>query len=142
MTIASPLIIGATQLRQLAELRERSAKAPIDMPALMKVIETPEGRRKHMQQMDSQTVSIPTAFLVSFSIEIGHPCGTCRHMSMSSIRKGRSPTPEALWMIADALGFVGGLHLCQLWLEKIARGEAINVVQPLAISTETEGLAS
>lgn len=144
--IASPLIIGPEQVALLAKLRELARARPVDMPDLLRRLQTPRGKRLHRAQMTAQSVWIPTAFLVTFSIETKHPSGTCRHMSMSSDVRDRLPTPEALWMVADQLGFVGGLNLCTVWIEKLDRSEpatdAINVVQPLSISTETEGLPS
>lgn len=145
---ATPLVIGEAQKAALRELREKAAANPIDMPPLMKRLETPEGKAAHMQQMNGLTIDIPLAFMVTFSIETNHPCGTCRHMSMSATRKGRTPIPEAVWMVAEELGFVGGLQSCVVWPEDLQRGPqqrtdraiAINVVQPLAVAANVTTL--
>jgi hypothetical protein len=74
-------------------------------------------------------------FLLTYSVELGHPAGIARHMSMSSPAKGRLPTPEAVWMICQELGYVGSLAQCLVWIEDLERGQerekAINVVQPI-----------
>ena len=85
-----------------------------------------------MNQMTRQSVAIPLDFLVTFSIETGHPVGTCRHMSMSVGKVGRIPNAHALWMIADLLGFTDNLDACTVWREELqGHGVAINVVQPI-----------
>ena len=133
---ATPLLIGPAERAALAALRERAAERPVDMRRLMEVIETPEGKAAYMRQMTAQSVRIPLAFMVTFSIETGHPVGTCRHMSMSVGKTGRVPSPEAVIMVAEALGFVGGLEACcGVWIEKLAEhGQAVNLVQPVSMA--------
>jgi hypothetical protein len=135
--MALPLIIGEEQKEALAALRELAAKHPVNMVGLTEKIKDPACRRAHMDQMNRQTVVFPLGFMVTFSIETGHPVGTCRHMSMSSPAKGRVPSPEAVNMIAELLGFVGGYELCSVWMEDLQRGEdraqAVNLVQPLTV---------
>lgn len=131
--MSTPLVIGPAEKAKLAELLEKAAAAPVHMPEVVKLITTPEGKKAHMARMTAQTIKLPVAFLVTFSIETGHPCGTARHMSMSVDREGRLPHPQAIWMVALELGFTGGLEACMHWLEDLAgHGEAVNVVQPMA----------
>jgi hypothetical protein len=132
----TPLLIGPAELAALAALRERAAERPVDMPRLMAVIETPEGKARHMAQMTEQSVDLPLGFGVTFSIETGHPIGTCRHMSMSTRAPGRLPTPEAAMMVGHFLGFVGGLDACcGVWVETLeGHGRAVNIVQPLSMA--------
>jgi len=131
----TPLVIGPEQQRALAALQELAAARPVDIKQLLATISDPEAKRRHMDQMNAQTVEIPFGFLVTYSIEAGHPCGICRHMSMSSPAKDRLPSPEAAWMIASELGFAGDLSHCSVWIEELQRpgrrAKAINVVQPL-----------
>jgi len=140
----APLIIGEHQKAALADLRRVAAEHPIDMPNLMQRIKTPDGKRVHMDQMNDQTIDLPTTYLVTFSIENGHPIGTCRHMSMSSTRKGRAPSPEAIWIVAEELGFIGGLSACEVWSEDLQRGAeraiAINVVQSINTLANTSAI--
>jgi hypothetical protein len=136
----TPLVIGEAQRRDLAALRERAAADPSDMLVVAEQIKTPAGKRMHMDRMNALTIDIPLGYTVTFSIETGHGAGTCRHMSMASGRRDRVPTQEAVWMVAELLGFTGGLESCTLWLEELQRGpdpvkdraKAVNVVQPLA----------
>ena len=135
--IGTPLMFGDAERKALRALRELAAKCPVDMPTLVQRIKTREGKRSHMDQMNAQTVTIPMGFLVTFSIENGQPAGPCRHMSMSSPAKGRAPSLEAVWMIAEELGFSGGLAACLVYPEELQRGEtrevAINLVQPVSV---------
>jgi len=131
---ATPLIIGQTQKDALQALRDRASAAPIDMPPVIKQLETEDGRAAHFKRMAALTIDLPVAFAVTFSIETGHPGGTMRHLSMSSHRHGRAPIPEVVWMVAEALGFVDSLEACRVWAEDIGNGDrAINVVQPLRL---------
>lgn len=53
---------------------------------------------------------------------------------------GRAPTPEAVWLIAEELGFVGSLQQCAVWTEDIGQGDkAINLVQPIAVAEKPSG---
>jgi hypothetical protein len=130
----TPLIIGPVEKAQLYRLRELAASHPVDMTTLMARLETRDGKRMHMRQMSKQTIYLPANFAVTFSIETGHPVGTCRHMSMSVNRADRVPSLEGVWMAAEELGFVGGLTSCQaVWPEELqGHGMAINVVQAVA----------
>jgi hypothetical protein len=133
---ATPLVIGPTELAALAALRERAAARPVDMRRLIRVIKTRRGKGDHCAQMNAQTVYLPLGFSVTFSIETGHPIGSCRHMSMSSGKPGRVPSPEAVMMVAEPLGFVGGLDACcGVWVETLVpQGRAVNIVQPLSMA--------
>jgi hypothetical protein len=130
--------VGQKQIADLHDLRDRAASAPVHLPAVMVAVQTPDGKRRHMKAMDRLTVEIPIGFLVTLSIETGHPVGTCRHMSMSTARKGAAPTQEAVMMVARELGFVGDLSSCRVWVEDLQRGngraKAVNVVQPVRIT--------
>ena len=64
-------------------------------------------------------------------------------MSMSSRRRGRAPTPEAVWMICEELGFVGSIQQCRVWLEDMQDGDkAVNVAQPVAVVEVPSGIPS
>ena len=128
----TPLLLGPDECAALQELRELAAATPVDMPPLLQRLKTGEGKAAHMRQMNAQSIEIPVGYLVTFSIETGHPAGVCRHMSMSSPVEGRVPIPEAVWMVAEELGFSGSLEACAVWLEDLqGHGKAVNVVQPL-----------
>lgn len=145
VSFGTPLLLGAEEKQKLAALREAAAKSPVDMPKMMESIKTPKGKKAHSKQMTQQSVYIPFGFVVTFSIERGHPAGTCRHMSMSSDAQGRVPTPEAVWMICQELGFVGGYELCSIWEEALERGNgkkiAMNIVQPIDVLPPSRGAA-
>ena len=145
MTANAPLLLSAEVYSAFEALRQKAARKPVDMPSLMRAIKTQQGERRHRKQMQAQTVPIPGPwpFFVTFSIETGHPAGTCRHMSMSVKRDGRVPHPAALWMVAEAFGFSGGLESCTVWPEKLSDGgAAINLVQPVTVQAARGGGAS
>ena len=130
--MSTPLLIGQQERGDLQRLRELAASHPVDMQTITARLATPDGKAAHMNQMTAQSVAIPIGFLVTFSIETGHPCGTCRHMSVSTSAPGRVPSPVGVWMLAQHLGFVGGLEDCTHWIEELrGHGRAVNVVQEL-----------
>lgn len=131
------LLIGDDQRADMRDLRERASAGPIDMPALKKRIATKTGKTAHMRQMTAQTIVLPFGFLVTYSIETGHPCGTARHLSVSLVNAaiGKMPHPIAVWEIASEFGFTGALEECAVWIEALeGHGHAINVVQPLEVT--------
>lgn len=129
----TPLVIDEEVRSQIKACVELAEANPVDMPTLMERIKDPVKKEHHMAQMTRQSVKIPLAYVVTFSIERGHPCGECRHMSMSVSREGRVPNPIGLWMIAQEFGFWGSLEECAaIWEEDLqGHGKAINVVQPV-----------
>lgn len=130
--MSTPLVIDTDVEQQIRDLCEFAFAQPVDMPGLAARVATPEGKAAHVQQMTRQTIRIPLAFLVTFAVETGHPCGICRHMSMSVQREGRIPNEIAAWMIAKKFGFWGGLERCAVWHENLSgHGPAINLVQPV-----------
>ena len=108
LCMGTPLILDATIHAQIRDLCEFAATQPIDMTTLKARLDTPEGKAAQAsRQMSRQTISIPFAYLATFSIETGHPCGTCRHLSMSAQREGRVVNFPALWLVAEQLRILG-----------------------------------
>jgi hypothetical protein len=127
------LIIGTEEKAALEKLRELASSNPIDMPKLVESIKTPEGKAAHRRMMTAQTVDLPVAFKVTYSIETGHPIGTCRHMSLSVQKKGRVPNQQAVEMVMAELGYYGTIADCIPWIEDLqGHGKAINVLQPVS----------
>lgn len=127
------LLIRDQERLALRALRVRAAAAPVDMRGITERLATPEGKAKHVDQMTAQTVAIPLDYLVTFSIEVGHPGGTARHLSVTVGRRDRYPLPGAIWLIAAELGFVGGLAQCDIvYPEQLSQGLAVNVIQSFA----------
>jgi hypothetical protein len=139
MVVAAPLLIGSAVRANLARLREAAAARPIDVLEVRETVKTEAGRRAHQARMGALTVVIPGPwpFTVTYSIDTGHPAGTCRHMSVANYRAGRVPSEEAVRLLAVELGFSGGLEACRVWPEHLSEGGiAINVVQPIAVGGE------
>jgi hypothetical protein len=137
MSIApAPLIVTADVRAKLERLRDFAARRPVDVAELLRANDDRASMAAHRKRMTAQTINVPGPwpFFVTFSVETGHPAGTCRHLSMSLIREGRAPSPEAVWMIAEIMGFTGSIQDCRLWLEDLTDehgGQAVNLVQPL-----------
>ena len=130
--MGTPLVIDDDVRSQIKACVELAEASPVDMHALMERIKDPVKKEHHMAQMTRQSVNIPLAYLVTFSIEDGHPVGRCRHMSMSVQRKDRAPNPIGLWMVAKEFGFWGpSVESCDgVWQEELqGHGVAINIVQ-------------
>jgi hypothetical protein len=136
-------LIGPPERDALIDLRERAEAAPVDVLSLRTRLANPEGKAAHMAQMSSQSLIIPDGYLVTYSVEIGHPGGAARHLSMSSEREGKVPHPAAVWMVAEVLGFTGGgIEACdKVWPEKLRGrvGVAVNAVQLIATADAAEG---
>lgn len=132
--MGTPLVIDEEVRSQIKACVELAEANPVDMPTLMKRIKTHQGKEHHRAQMTRQSVKIPFAYKATFSIEHGHPCGTCRHMSMSVQREGRMPNEIGLWMIAKEFGFWGELKDCEaVYQEHLeGHGRAINIIQKVA----------
>jgi len=118
------------QIKALIELAEAN---PVEIRGLLARIKGDEGKAHHMAQMSRQSIDIPLMYVVTYSIEVGHPCGKCRHMSMSVQREGRIPNEIGIWVVAQEFGFWGtSLRDCVgVWTEDLkGHGKAINIVQP------------
>ena len=131
--MAKMLVIGPTEIAMFDALKAYAAANPIDMAVVMRLIKTHKGTRDHLARMKKFTIALQWGQTVTFTIEEGHPAGTCRHFSMASPEPGRAPTPVAVWMVAEHFGFKGGLEACTVYVEDIGGGHsAINLIQPLA----------
>jgi hypothetical protein len=128
-----PLLIGPDEVAALHKLRDIALAHPVDMPGLSARLKDPAQKAIHMARMGAQTVLIPYGFLVTYSVEDGHPCGRARHMSMSVEDAGRVPNLHAVQGVASILGFEGTVEeTCTCWLEDLqGHGKAVNVVQPM-----------
>lgn len=128
----NPLFIGPLEKQKLSKLRDLANAHPVDIAVVIEAMKHRAGKAAHKIQMTAQTVELPASYLVTFSIETGHPAGTARHMSMSTNHAGRVPNAASVWMVAELLGFVSGLESCTLYLEELeGHGNAVNVIQPL-----------
>ncbi len=136
----TPLVLDVTAKDDICALCALAEAHPVEVTGLEERLQNPEAKAAHMAQMTRQTIHIPLAFLVTFSIEHGHPCGTCRHLSMSVQREGRVPHPAAVWMIAQEFGFWGSFEQCNgLWHEELkGHGIAINIVQAVERNLTTD----
>ncbi len=98
------------------------------------------GKEAFLEIMKLMTVKIPLHYEVTFTFET-QKIGLCRHMSMSTSKINSVPSPEAVWMVCECLGFTGELEDCLgIWLEDIGDNrKAVNVLQ-LVGSEESKAL--
>lgn len=128
---SSPLLIGQQEELLLQKLAHYAQAHPFDVRAAVELCKTPAGLEQHKNNLDAYTVSIPTAFLVTFTIE-EQPIGLVRHLSMSSKVTGRTPNPIGVWMVAQCLGFWGpSIEACyHIYPEELPNNRrAINLIQ-------------
>lgn len=134
-----PLVLEWNKVEELHRLRERAEARPVSMPTLINDMQTASGQARNRARIIAQTVLITGvwSFMVTYSVEVDHPGGgRCRHMAMSTDRAGRTPSPDALWTVAEELGFTGDLGDCTFWPEMVdGHGLAINVVQMMPRDT-------
>lgn len=136
--MSNPLVIGQSQIAQLARLRELASANPIDMNERVKTLRSKEGRKHHLEQMTRQSLLLPMTYMVTFTLEL-HNGKLMRHLSMSTTRRGKMPSPDSVWAVAELLGFEGSLQQCKVWIEDLdtdqgdgsGEDKAINVVQPV-----------
>jgi hypothetical protein len=132
MAALRALIITGPELAAIERLRDTAMAAPVDVTTLKARLATPHGKDKHMRQMKAQTVYIPMGYAATLSIEIGHPSGTVRHLSVSVDDETKLPSKESAWAIAECFGFTGSLEHCGVWVEPLSNGGgAVNIAQPL-----------
>ncbi len=135
-----PLIIGPVERAAIHDLRERAAANKLDMyqmnaraigrgpPSDITLAE--RGDRSGFPDL---TISLPTGYDVTLTIE-QHPGGVwCRHMSVSVDRYGKLPHARAVEMLMQEFGFVHqNLNELPFWKEEFGPGRfAINVLEPL-----------
>jgi hypothetical protein len=130
----SALLIGPHERKQIAQLVAAAQEKPVNMVGITERLKLPKLKAAHMTQMTAQTIDIPAGFMVTFSFETGHPCGLCRHLSISR-SNNRLPHPQAAFMIAQEFGFWGDdlTSLDGVWVENLkGHGDAVNLVQRVA----------
>ena len=112
-----PFVITTRIKEELRLLRRAAGWQPVDV------------RTPRKGQLEAQTVVIPApwALRVTFAIEIGHRAGGMRRVRVSVDRPGRVPPTSAVGMIANELGFQGGLEGCTV----AAEGTTVIVMQRL-----------
>jgi hypothetical protein len=127
-----PFILGPEQIEALVALKAHAEAHPTPLEVLQALkdgMPTPEELNKDF------AIDIPVGIRVVFTME-QQPIGLCKHMSMSVALEGRLPSPIAVMLVMEHLGFVVPLKsligLGLVWEEAPGRGVvAINVVEPV-----------
>jgi hypothetical protein len=120
----------------LYRLRNQATKAPVNITGLEERIDAPGGKggvHKASGRADNDASDGSRRPILDrnrppdgFDPPLDHVCET----SWSSAK------PSAVWTVAQQLGFIGGLELCRVWLQKLGEsGNAIHVAQPIATAS-------
>jgi hypothetical protein len=103
----------------LDDLRLVACQHPIDIQQNALRMLTKHGRAWLADRLNNQSTIVKWSyyqFRVIFLIETGHPRGPCRHLAAAVIGQV-IPTEEAVWQVAQAVGFVRGAH-CETWVDE------------------------
>lgn len=124
-----PLVINDDTRAQMREVVSRAEAEPV---TLEQVRQLQAGELLPNSVNEGKTLDIPMGFHVVYTHE-EQEHGYLRHMSMSiTAFHGRVPSPQAVQMVMEEMGFINPLEQC-LWWQEDCGGErmAINVVEPL-----------
>jgi hypothetical protein len=124
-------VIDTTAEAALASLKTRAEDRPISLTDMRRMVAAAERGQPFSVIPEDQTIYLPMGWSVTFTHE-DHPGGRARHMSMASPNRSRIPIEPALEMVMGHLGFTVPLGECTTWLEPLAEGHAVNVVEILA----------
>jgi len=121
------LIINETVQQSLKRLKNYAEKHPLSMDDLL---DTYNKQLEPVGTTEEHSCYVPTGFKVVFSIE-KQVHGNTRHLSMSVDREGKLPSPQAVYLIMQLLGFTCTLEGAdQVWVEEYAPNQsAINVLE-------------
>ena len=115
----------------LARLAERAASQPFDLPVLARQLATPEGQAVYRARLTGLTIVLPGGWCVTLLLEQGHGAHGIRRracMSLAGAVSGRQMSVDAVWRIAQRLGFVEGA--CRVWMAtRTNHGRSINMDQ-------------
>jgi hypothetical protein len=129
-----PLVIGERERAALADLVARAAASPTDHATQKRLAEAHARGQGGLGALNrALTVELPVGYTVTMTHEEHRPGVMCRHASIGlRTAPGRGPTPEAVAMILEALGFVNRLGAAATWLETLDDGTICpNVLEPL-----------
>lgn len=126
------LVIGENEQAELQRIRQYAEANPYDLEAM---VDRGRGKRMTPGELSVYRCYIPVGFKVVFTIE-DHPQHTgktlrMRHLSVSVTGFNKLPSPEAVQMIMDELGFIRPIVECHVDIEKFTGGQAITVIEPL-----------
>ena len=78
------LSLGLPDLGRLTQLRQQAEDTPYDVRPVLKQITTPGGLLDHYKRLAPYVVEA-AGHTVCYTIEQGHPVGTCRHLSVAVV---------------------------------------------------------
>jgi hypothetical protein len=125
------LIIGETEQAELQRIKQYAEAHPYDLEAM---VDRGRGKRVAPGELSVYRCLIPVGFKVVFSVE-DHPQRSgktirMRHLSVSVSAFNKLPSPEAVQLIMDELGFKRPWQECHIDTEKFPGGQAITVIEP------------
>jgi hypothetical protein len=136
------LVIGQAEQQRIAEMIAAAKAHPVSMQTLRAAAAPDtnvlklEDRKPGTERPPSDHIIFPGGYRAAFSIE-QQPSGFCNHLSISVMgraKKGMTPSPEAVTMIAEAFGM--SYPADHMWLEEFERGEfAVNLLSLIKPNT-------
>lgn len=127
------LVIGATQLRQIADLCKLAAVSVLN-PQTSEAI-AQRDMRAYRDMMSMYTLELPVGFFVTYSHEMQPAAGLCHHLSVSVARHGKMAGVEAVEIILEAFDMAPLQQSDRIWIEDIGGGEkALNILQQVAVA--------
>lgn len=132
--VGTPFVIDADAQTKLDDLKRRAEANVIDQAAMLALAAAYQsGKRGAPEFAIAQTIELTFGWTITYTVE-EHKAGVpCRHMSMASANPVRAPSPHAVEMVMQRLGFINDLRGCHVWKEDMLNGgAAINVLEPMS----------
>lgn len=135
-----PLLIGEAEQQALVAAVERARKHPRSINEVMHTagqidqttdVVTLADRKAALPKRAPEVVALPVGYVAAISFE-EQPAGMCMHVSMSTMKAGMIPRPEAMAMVLETIGVRADVPR-RVWIEEFeidgkSGGYAINVV--------------
>jgi len=116
----------------LREMRQKAADKPFHIAMEREASDDPARRKQLQESLDGRAVLLRGGLLAILSIELGHPVGPVRHLSLTNLLSKGTPSPEILWRVAEEVGFVEGLEACSTWAQDMEDDwHQAHVAQPI-----------
>lgn len=119
-----PLIIDDTVRAAVHKLIKHAEENPFTVDDLLDI---KNGQQPPAGDREGFCCIIPFDYRVVYSIEM-QPQGKAQHMSISVPVAGKYPSPWAVSMIGDLLGFAD-LEKCHVWIDEADVINVVNVIQ-------------
>jgi len=132
--VTTLLVIDGAIQKRIKEVIEFSTANPTPLEVIKKLAETKEKGMLIPDLNSESQIDIPGGLSVVYTHEEQPNNVICRHLSVSSVLKGRMPSEEAVMMMMNFFGFEN-LNIRELtfWIEDCGgEQKAVNIIEPLS----------